>query len=428
MPEITMPRLSDTMEEGVVVAWLKQVGDKVTRGDVLAEIETDKALMELEAYDDGVLEQILAEPGTRVSIGNPIALIGDGTGSVAKSVPPVSAPPVPTESATDGAAAATTAEVVRTQETSATAVQGGRPKSSPLARKIARELGVDLAAVTGTGPAGRITRQDVESAAQRVAESVGTEATAVAATGAASESAPVQGIPAGYDDFEEVPLTTVQQVSAKRLTESMQQAPHIYLTSAIDVTDLLAFRADINETLRIAGAGKVSVNDLIVKAVAATLRADSSVNVSYAGDKLLRHNGVHIGVAVAIPAGLVVPVIRDADRKSVSEIAAESRDKAERARARKLRADEMSGGTFTISNLGMFGIEQFTAVINPPQAAILAVGAAADEVQLIDGQVVGRKILRVTLSADHRAVDGATAATFLQQLKGVLEHPLRIVT
>ncbi|MFQ6326719.1 dihydrolipoamide acetyltransferase family protein [Nocardia sp. CWNU-33] len=430
MPEITMPRLSDTMEEGVVVAWLKQVGDKVTRGDVLAEIETDKALMELEAYDDGVLEQILAEPGTRVSIGNPIALIGDGTGSIAKSVPPVSAPPVPTESATDGAAAAaSTAEVVRTQETSMAAGQGGRPKSSPLARKIARELGVDLAAVTGTGPAGRITRQDVDSAAQRIAVSAGTAATAVAAAGViASESSPAQAIPAGYDDFEEVSLTTVQQVSAKRLTESMQQAPHIYLTSAIDVTDLLAFRADINETLRIAGAGKVSVNDLIVKAVAATLRADSSVNVSYAGDKLLRHNGVHIGVAVAIPAGLVVPVIRDADRKSISEIAAESRDKAERARARKLRADEMSGGTFTISNLGMFGIEQFTAVINPPQAAILAVGAAADEVQMLDGQVVGRKILRVTLSADHRAVDGATAATFLQQLKGLLEHPLRIVT
>ncbi|MEV6427612.1 dihydrolipoamide acetyltransferase family protein [Nocardia sp. NPDC051463] len=428
MPEITMPRLSDTMEEGVVVAWLKQVGDKVTRGEVLAEIETDKALMELEAYDDGVLEQILAEPGTRVSIGNPIALIGDGTGSAAKSVPPVSAPPVSTESATDGAAAAaTTVEFVRTQETSTAAAQGGRPKSSPLARKVARELGVDLATVTGTGPAGRITRQDVESAAQRVAVHAGAEATAAAGPNAA-ESSPAQGIPVGYDDFEEVPLTTVQQVSAKRLTESMQQAPHIYLTSAIDVTDLLAFRADINETLRIAGAGKVSVNDLIVKAVAATLRADSSVNVSYAGDKLLRHNGVHIGVAVAIPAGLVVPVIRDADRKSISEIAAESRDKAERARARKLRADEMSGGTFTISNLGMFGIEQFTAVINPPQAAILAVGAAADEVQLVDGQVVGRKILRVTLSADHRAVDGATAATFLQQLKGLLEHPLRIVT
>ncbi|MFD0361357.1 dihydrolipoamide acetyltransferase family protein [Nocardia sp. GCM10030253] len=430
MPEITMPRLSDTMEEGVLVAWLKQVGDKVARGDILAEIETDKALMELEAYDDGVLEQILAEPGTRVSIGNPIAVIGDGSGTSTKSAPPVNVPSAQIESTTGGALSTQVTEVVRTQNTSPTVTKpGGRLKSSPLARKVARELGVDLAAVTGTGPAGRITRQDVESAQRRI-DTVHPEA---AAAELAGESVAVQQNPASHavsdsEDFEEVPLTTIQQVSAKRLTESKQQAPHIYLTSAIDVTDLLAFRADINETLRIAGAGKISVNDLIVKAVAATLRSDPSVNVSYAGDKLLRHSGIHLGVAVAIPAGLVVPVIRDADRKSVSAIAAESRDKAERARARKLRADEMSGGTFTISNLGMFGIEQFTAVINPPQAAILAVGAAADEVRLIDGQVVNRKILRVTLSADHRAVDGATAATFLQQLRGLLEHPLRIVT
>jgi pyruvate dehydrogenase E2 component (dihydrolipoamide acetyltransferase) len=413
MPEITMPRLSDTMEEGVVVAWLKQVGDKVTRGDILAEIETDKALMELEAYDDGVLEQILAEPGTRVSIGNPIALIGDGSGASTKTVPAVTVPSEKVESTTG--TAPSTAEVVRTQGTSSTAAtQGERPKSSPLARKVARELGVDLDVVTGTGPGGRITRQDVESA-HRPTEPVITEAATAPAV-------------ATSGDFEEVPLTTVQQVAAKRLTESKQQAPHIYLTSAIDVTELLGFRADINETLRIADAGKVSVNDLIIKAVAATLRADPAVNVSFAGDKLLRHNGVHLGVAVAIPAGLVVPVIRDADRKSVSQIAAESRDKAERARARKLRADEMTGGTFTISNLGMFGIEQFAAVINPPQAAILAVGAAGDQLQLVDGQVVARKILRVTLSADHRAVDGATAATFLQQLRDLLEHPLRIVT
>ncbi|MFQ6394474.1 dihydrolipoamide acetyltransferase family protein [Nocardia sp. KC 131] len=425
MPEITMPRLSDTMEEGVVVAWLKQVGDKVARGDVLAEIETDKALMELEAYDDGVLEQILAEPGTRVSIGNPIALIGDGSGSSTKSVPPVTAPSPERE--TGVAAVVVESEGGPTHGISPTvATKGDRPKSSPLARKVARELGVDLAAVTGTGPAGRITKQDVESASRRL-ETAHAE-TAVAPVQAEAVAVPRNPAVTGYDDYDEVPLTTVQQVSAKRLTESKQQAPHIYLTSAIDVTELLAFRADINETLRIAGAGKVSVNDLIVKAVAATLRADLAVNVCYAGDKLLRHRGIHLGVAVAIPAGLVVPVIRDADRKSVSEIAVESRDKAERARARKLRADEMSGGTFTISNLGMFGIEQFTAVINPPQAAILAVGAAADEVRLIDGQVVNRKILRVTLSADHRAVDGATAATFLQQLRGLLEHPLRIVT
>ena len=229
-------------------------------------------------------------------------------------------------------------------------------------------------------------------------------------------------------DYDEIPLTRIQQVSATRLTESKQQAPHIYLTSAIDVTELLAFRVQINATLEAAGKGKVSVNDLLVKAVASTLRTDPSVNVSFAGDKLLQHKGIHLGVAVATPAGLLVPVIRDADRKSVSEIAAESRDKAERARDRKLRAEEMWGGTFTLSNLGMFGIEQFTAVINPPESAILAVGGASDELRLEDGRVVTRKILRVTLSADHRAIDGAVAAKFLEQLKDLLEQPLRIVT
>ncbi|WP_406280808.1 2-oxo acid dehydrogenase subunit E2 [Nocardia sp. NBC_00881] len=408
MPEITMPRLSDTMEDGVVVAWLKQVGDKVTRGEILAEIETDKALMELEAYDDGVLDQILAEPGTRVPIGSPIAMLGDGSGTPAKPAPAVAAPATSTDSTSVPLSTRTPSSVT------AGAAPDDRRKSSPLARKVARELGIDLDSVTGTGPGGRITRHDVESAQPASVPPV-----------TAPSAAPVV---AASGDYEEVPLTTVQQVAAKRLTESKQQAPHIYLTSAIDVTDLLAFRTDVNQTLQSAGTGKVSINDLIVKAVAVTLRADPAVNVSFDGDKLLRHRGIHLGVAVAIPAGLVVPVIRDADRKSISAIAAESREKAERARARKLRADEMTGGTFTISNLGMFGIEQFAAVINPPEAAILAIGAATDQLRLIDGEVVTRKILRVTLSADHRAIDGATAATFLQQLKDLLEHPLRIVT
>ncbi|WP_174555196.1 dihydrolipoamide acetyltransferase family protein [Nocardia anaemiae] len=414
MPDVIMPRLSDTMEEGVVVAWLKQVGDKISRGDILAEIETDKALMELEAYEDGVLEQILFEPGSRVPIGNTIALIGDGTGS-ATAVPNPAAESV-ADTASDHVApssgpGAPSDPIEAAENVSSDTVT--RKKSSPLARKIARELDVDLATVTGTGPGGRITRQDVESA-YRTIEST------PAAPPVASTS------PAG--DYDEIPLSTIQQVSAKRLTESKQQAPHIYLTSAIDVTDLLAFRAEINRTLEQAGKTKVSVNDLLVKAVATTLRTDPAVNVSVADDKLLRHRGIHLGIAVATPAGLLVPVIRDADRKSISEIASETRDKAERARDRKLRADEMSGGTFTISNLGMFGIEQFTAVINPPESAILAVGAAKDELRLDNSQVVTRSILRVTLSADHRAIDGATAARFLQQLTELLEHPLRIIT
>ncbi|MFI5781946.1 dihydrolipoamide acetyltransferase family protein [Nocardia sp. NPDC051570] len=413
MPEITMPRLSDTMEDGVVSAWLKQVGDKITRGEVLAEIETDKALMELEAYDDGVLEQILAEPGSRVPIGEAIAIVGDGSGSASAPAPKATAPePAAAEPHTLTAEAASAPKPVASE-----APAGRRPKSSPLARRIAEEIGVDLNTVTGTGPGGRITRQDVESA-QRPTESAPVEQPKPAARPADTATA----------DYDEIPLTTIQQVSAKRLTESKQQAPHIYLTTAIDVTDLLAFRGQINETLTAAGKTKVSVNDLLVKAAAATLRTDPAVNVSVADGKLLRHHGIHLGIAVATPAGLLVPVIRDADRKSVSEIAAESRDKAERARDRKLRGDEMSGGTFTISNLGMFGVEHFTAVINPPESAILAVGAAQDELRLEGERVIARKILRVTLSADHRAIDGAIAARFLQQFKELLEHPLRIVT
>ncbi|MFI6866112.1 2-oxo acid dehydrogenase subunit E2 [Nocardia sp. NPDC050406] len=545
MPEITMPRLSDTMEDGVVSAWLKQVGDKITRGEILAEIETDKALMELEAYEDGVLERILVEPGARVPIGEPIAIVGDGSGAAASGrgdtgggssanaaggdasgvtsasggVPgATTAAPAGGDasgatsgaSARGGASGATTAALAGGDASGATSAgvtrgvgsgaasavapgfgdtsgattaatpgfgdasgatgaatpargdvaepahavsseptahpahagdtrgavesrngateSGERMKSSPLARKIARELGVDIATVVGTGPGGRVTRQDVE-AAHRTAESAPVMS---ASTPTTPDSAPVvpmsaPSAPAAVD-YDEVPLSNIQRVSAKRLTESKQQAPHIYLTSAIDVTDLLAFRADINRTLEEAGKTKVSVNDLLVKAVATALRADPSVNVSFADGKLLRHHGIHLGVAVATPAGLLVPVIRDADRKSVSEIAAETRDKAERARDRKLRVDEMSGGTFTLSNLGMFGIEQFTAVINPPESAILAIGAAKDELRLNNSEVVSRKILRVTLSADHRSIDGAVAARFLQQLTELLEHPLRIIT
>ncbi|MFI7190842.1 dihydrolipoamide acetyltransferase family protein [Nocardia nova] len=441
MSEITMPRLSDTMEDGVVANWLKQVGDTVTRGEVLAEIETDKALMELEAYDDGVLEHIIAAPGTRVPIGEPIAILGDGSGTAAAPAP--SSAPVPqTETAsarqsieqqpepadiaserrqTAPQPGPVPADAAPAGSVASSASDAVRRKSSPLARKIAQELGVDVTTVTGTGPGGRITRLDVENAHAAIAS------TTAQATAAPERTEPGTSVTPATGDYDEIPLTTVQRVSATRLTESKQQAPHIYLTSAIDVTELLAFRARINESLADTGAGKVSVNDLLVKGVATALRANPAVNVSFAGDTLRRHHGIHLGVAVATPAGLLVPVIRDADRKPVSAIAAETRDKAERARDRKLRAEEMTGGTFTISNLGMYGIEHFTAVINPPEAAILAIGAATDELRLDGDEVVSRKILRVTMSADHRAIDGAVAAQFLAQLKELIEHPLRIV-
>lgn len=432
-----MPRLSDTMEDGVVATWLKQVGDTVTRGEVLAEIETDKALMELEAYDDGVLERIIAAPGTRVPIGEPIAILGDGTAPAASPAPSSTvqqaesaATRQPAQERSEPADTAAEQRRIAQQPSpadaaparSAASSDAVRRKSSPLARKIAQELGVDIATVTGTGPGGRITRLDVENA--HAAES----SDAAQTTAAPERAEPGTTATPASGDYDEIPLTTIQRVSATRLTESKQQAPHIYLTSAIDVTELLAFRTRINETLADTGAGKVSVNDLLVKAVATALRASPAVNVSFAGDTLRRHHGIHLGVAVATPAGLLVPVIRDADRKTVSAIAAETRDKAERARDRKLRAEEMTGGTFTISNLGMYGIEHFTAVINPPEAAILAIGAATDELRLDGDEVVSRKVLRVTMSADHRAIDGAVAAQFLAQLKELVEHPLRIVT
>lgn len=414
MPDIVMPRLSDTMEDGVVSVWLKKVGDQITRGEIVAEIETDKALMELEAYEDGILESILAEPGVRVAIGEPIATVADGTGSVAAPTNSNSAAPTGAPTTVEA-----TAPAIASQDSHPDLRRTRVVKSSPLARKIARERQVDIDTVVGTGPGGRVTKRDVEAAHS-------SEPDAPADTRELSRAASAVAVQqvAGSGEYEEVALTNIQRVSATRLTESKQQAPHFYLTSAIDVTDLFAFRAQINATLDV---GKVSVNDLLVKAVAVALRKDGSINVSFAGDKLLRHKQIHIGVAVATPMGLLVPVIRDADRKSVSEIATESRDKATRARDRKLRAEEMSGGTFTISNLGMFGIEQFTAVINSPESAILAVGAAADELRLDNDEVVARKILRVTLSADHRAIDGALAAQFLATLKELVESPLRIV-
>lgn len=286
---------------------------------------------------------------------------------------------------------------------------------SPLARKIARDHGVDLTTVTGTGPGGRIVRADVEAAIARAE-----------AAAQATRSAPVTApSPAAAADTEEIPLTAVRRVTAQRLTESVT-APHFYLTSVVDAGRLLAFRAEIND--RLAGTGtKISVTDLLIRACAVALRAHPDANSSWGGDKLLRHRRIHVGVAVAVEDGLIVPVIRDADRKSLSEIATEAHALAERARIGRLTPDEFRGGTFTISNLGMYGIDHFTAVINPPEAAILAVGAATEEPVLRDGQLAARTTIKLTLSIDHRVLDGATAAEFLRDLKDTLEEPLRIV-
>ncbi len=421
MTEIHMPRLSDTMEEGVLAGWRKQIGDSVQRGEIVAEIETDKALMELEAYDDGVLEKLLVGEGETVPIGTPIALLGDGSGATAEAADkaPVAAAKPESEPAPAEPAPASSAPTPAVNGSGGNESGGSKPKASPLAKAIAREHGLELAAISGTGPGGRIIRADIDAELAKEPRSnpQPQEEPATPASAPATVN----------EDVEEIPLSKIRKVTAKRLTESKQQAPHFYLTSAIDVTELIEFRGNLNERLQSAGGQKVSVNDLVVKACATALRANPSVNVSFASDKLLQHKRIHLGVAVALEDGLVVPVIPDADRKSVSEIATEGREKAGRAREGTLKPDEMSGSTFSVSNLGMFGIEEFSAVINPPEAAILAVGATRDEVQHRDGEFVVRKIMRVTLSADHRAVDGAVGAVFLQQLTGLLEDPLRII-
>jgi pyruvate dehydrogenase E2 component (dihydrolipoamide acetyltransferase) len=416
MSEIVMPRLSDTMEEGTLSQWLKKIGDTVAKGDVLAEIETDKATMELEAFDEGVLAQILVEEGQAVPIGTPLAILSSGDDTVEAPARPRPSEPTPTPPATQ--LPASPAPAVRAAD--------DHVKASPVARAMAREFGVDLQTITGGGPGGRVVRADVEAA-----RSVGSTPDASATLTAPSrKDSPADArraaVAATGDDDEEIPLTNLRKVTARRLVTSMQEAPHFYLTTVIDAEELVVFREDLNA--RIAKTGiKVSVNDLIVKACATALRAHPGVNASWAGDKILRHRRVHVGLAVALDTGLIVPVVRDADTKSLTHIAVEARGLAEKARAGKLTPDEFTGGTFTVSNLGMYGIDHFTAVINPPEAAILAVGATKPEPVASGGAVVVRHTLRLTLSIDHRVLDGAAGARFLASVKELLEEPLRIV-
>ncbi|MFA1538692.1 dihydrolipoamide acetyltransferase family protein [Actinomadura monticuli] len=426
MTDILMPRLSDTMEEGVISSWQKQPGDEVSVGDVIVDIETDKAVMEYEAYEAGVLEEILVPEGESAAIGAPIARIAPAGGGAAPAEPAAKPEPEPApaeakpeaESEAKPAPASAAEAPARAPERSA----ASRPPSSPLARRLARDHGIDLATLNGSGPGGRIVRADIEAAIRGGAPA---EAPAApAATPAPAPPAPPVQARAEDPDVEAVPLNRFRKVAAKRLTESKRDAPHFYLNREVDAEALLAFRGTLNEAL---APAKVSVNDLIVKAVATGLREHPAVNVSYTEENLLFHKRVNVGVAVAVEDGLVVPVVKDADRKSVSEIGREARELAGRARDGKLSLDEMSGGTFSVSNLGMFGVDSFSAVINPPEAAILAVGAIRDEPVVRDGEVVPGKRMAVTLSVDHRATDGATAAKFLDHLANLLQNPLLIV-
>jgi pyruvate dehydrogenase E2 component (dihydrolipoamide acetyltransferase) len=421
MSEILMPRLSDTMESGVIATWHKHPGDEVQPGDILAEIETDKAVMEYEAYEPGTLTTVLIEEGAEAAIGTPIAIL-------------------------------TTAGDATPEEQDHSTGAADRPLASPLARRDASENGVDLRQVTGTGPGGRIIRADVLAAASANAAPTPTAAAAVsptpAATGtpqaaptppalaippasaapaAASTPTPAEAstasLPGSPSPVVE-PLGLLRRTSGRRLAESAREIPHFTLTAVADVEDLVALRGELNARLQQAGRPKISVNDLLVRACAVTLRDHPDVNSSLLGDGLLRHPDINIGVAVATDEGLLVPVIRNADRRSVSDIAAASTDLAVRARERRLRPEEMAGGTFTVSNLGMLGIEEFTAIINPPEAAILAVGAVRREPVVLDDGTIGPLTrVRYTLSADHRILDGATGARYLADLTTLLQNP-----
>jgi pyruvate dehydrogenase E2 component (dihydrolipoamide acetyltransferase) len=413
--EVPMPKLSMTMEEGELIAWVKQEGEQVRAGDVIAEVNSDKVEMEVESPADGTLVRHTATEGDVVPVGAPIAtlateaedLLGglfgpaDGDGSAASGDGATTA-----EAAADEEKTAAETETAGAVGATPAAPAAARTPVVPAARRRAAELGVDLATVTGTGGDGLVRVDDVEAAA----------------------AAPATA-PRAAEDVDEVPLSAMRRTVARRLVESMQSTPHFYLTITVDAEALLAFRAELNRQLQGGGEDlKVSVNDLIVKACAGLLRTNPDLNVSYGGDKLLVHRRVHVGIAVALDGGLVVPVIRDADTKALTQVAREAKELAGKARAGKLGAGEVGGGTFTVSNLGMFGTDRFTAVINPPEAAILAVGAAvAEPVATEDGGVEVHRRMRLTLSIDHRALDGATGAGFLAQLKSVLEQPLRIL-
>jgi pyruvate dehydrogenase E2 component (dihydrolipoamide acetyltransferase) len=466
MIEITMPRLSDTMEEGAILSWQKKPGDRVEIGDVLAEIETDKATMEYEAYEAGTLSKVLVAEGDLVGVGAPIAILDDGTGDApdepeaapAAAAPTAAAETAPAASDTDRSvdAAGATAESGHADTAGApdadadagpVGAPGERRFASPLVRKLARENNLDLAKVNGTGPGGRIIRHDIEpllestSAAGGVApESPASPAPSVSPTStpqAQAASTPPAAVPgasaAAADEkrgSEAVPLSNTRRVIARRLGESARSIPHFYVTAAADAEALVVLRTQLNEQLVAAGRPKVSINDLLIRASALALREHPLVNASYQGDDattMLVHHRINIGVAVASENGLVVPVIEDADGKSVTRLGAEAKELVALANEKKLTPAQMSGGTFTISNLGMFGVEEFTAIINPPEGAILAVGGTAREPVVVGDEVVIRHRMRYTLSADHRIIDGALAAQFLQTLTRLIESPWTII-
>jgi len=453
--DIIMPKLGDAMTEGKVIRWYKKAGDAVKKGEPLLEIETDKVNLDLEAEADGTLSAIAAQEGEMVQVGGVVArILAPGEGADEGLPKEKEAPP--TAKAEEPKSSETKAETPQTDEpqrraldqkdsvkhstgeymeavemkgprrdrTAPESVPGdaqtsGRAKSSPLARRIASELGVDLGGVTGSGPHGRIVAEDIRKAQGGKSSQASTAASQPAA---GITSTLKLGAPPTLET-RIIPLTAMRRTIAKRLGESTGPIPHFYLTSDIDVTDLLSLRRQVNEI----GGLKVSVNDFIVRAAALALRHHPNVNASFGEEAITQHGEVHIGIAVSTPEGLITPVVRNADGKSIEEIATEVRALAEKARNRKLMPNEYQGSTFTISNLGAWGVEEFTAIINPPNSAILAIGSAEARPVVIDRQVVIRDRMKITMSCDHRVVDGVGGAEYLKTLRLYLEQPLRLI-
>ena len=415
---VLMPRLSDTMTEGVIASWQKKVGDAVKKGEILADIETDKATMELESYKDGVLLYQGAQKGDKILVNDLLCIIGQpgmDIDAIVKGLKGNASAPAAASTAPVSAPAASPAQVAAP---AAQVVNEGRIFASPLAKKIAQEKGIDLKYVKGTGENGRITRTDLEEFAK--ANDAGGKINAAPAS--ASSSAPVF-IPSGTVSFVDTPVSQMRKVIAKRLSESLFTAPHFYLTMKINMDAAIKARTLLNENATF----KISFNDLIVKATALSLKQHPKVNSSWMGDFIRENHHVNIGIAVAVDEGLLVPVLRFADSLSLSQISGNVKEFAKKAKDKKLQPADWEGSTFTISNLGMFGIDSFTAIINPPDACILAVGGISQEPVVKGGQVVAGNVMNVTLSCDHRVVDGATGSAFLQTLKSLLEEPLRML-
>ncbi len=418
---VLMPRLSDTMEEGVIASWLKNVGDTVKKGDVLAEIETDKATMELESYKNGTLLHIGAEKGEKIPVNGLLCIIGEkGKVDVEAIVAATKGGTISQESGAKSQEPVSETAKAVTETTQAVATssstENGRVKASPLAKKLAAEKGIDIKAVSGSGDGGRIVKADVDNFKQSANKTASEQP-------AAKATAPVAAFTAGEEGYTDIPNNQIRTIIAKRLGESKFSAPHFYLTMEINMDNAMAARAQLNEV----SPAKISFNDLVVKAAALALRQHPAVNASWLGDKIRRYSHIHIGIAVAIEDGLIVPVVRFADQKTLPQIAAESKELAGKAKNKKLQPNEFSGNTFTISNLGMMDIDEFTAIINPPDSCIMAVGRIKEIVVKKGEGFAVSNVMKITLSCDHRSVDGAVGAAFLQTFKKYLENPITML-